>query len=312
MAAQPEVAELIAVNDGSTDGTAYVLAELAARTGKLRVLDAPPLPAGWVGKNHALWTGAQQARGEWLLFTDADTQLLPGAVARALADATRTGALLVSYSPGQQMETWWERAVIPFIYCWLAMQYSYEQVNSPYSRQAAANGQFLLIRRDAYDQVGGHAAVAADILEDVELARRVKQAALGIHFAPGEGIASTRMYSTFPEMWQGWTKNLYLLAGGRPRDMWGALGSIVPWAALVVLAFWPVSAAFGAFGLVLLAGRHAFYAAQLRRNRYSASGVIYYLAGLGFFCAALVGSWWRHRRGRVVWKGRVYPARTGT
>ena len=306
VAAQAEAAEVIVVDDGSTDGTAGVLRGLAASQPTLRVLEAGALPDGWVGKNHALMIGASQARGDWLLFTDADTEVLSGGVARAMADADAAGAALVSYSPEQRMETWWERAVIPFVYCWLASRFSYDAVNDPQRPDAAANGQFLLIRREAYEQVGGHGALAAHVLEDVELARRVKSAGLGLYFAPGEGIARTRMYSSIDEMWDGWTKNLYLLAGAKKGNVLRELFAVIPWIPLLALALWPVNAALGVFGLLLLAGRHAVYAAQVRRNRYPARSVLYYLPGVAFFCAALLVSMWRHTRGAVVWKGREY------
>ena len=164
---------------------------------KLRVVDAGPLPAGWVGKNHAAWLGAGKATCDWLLFTDADAVHLPGSTARALADAESSGAALVSYSPGQEMHTWWERAVIPFVFCRLSQLYSFAAVNDPESPAAAANGQYLLIQRDAYDKIGGHEAVREEVLEDVALARLAKSAGIRLRFAPGDQICRVRMYSTF-------------------------------------------------------------------------------------------------------------------
>ena len=125
VAAQLEVGEVIVVNDQSTDRTGAILAELAMRIPKLKVLDAGPLPDGWVGKNHAVAVGAAAATGEWLLFTDADTYHYPGSARRALADAVDHDAVLVSYSPEQEMETWWERALIPFVYCRLSAKFSF-------------------------------------------------------------------------------------------------------------------------------------------------------------------------------------------
>src|SRR5579862_5580706 len=146
LAAQPEIREILVVNDQSTDGTARVLYQLAATEPKLRLLDAGPLPPGWVGKNHAAWQGAQKASEPWLLFTDADAVHLPGSAARALADAAATGAAMISYSPAQELHTWWERALIPFVFCRLSELYSYAAVNDPQSPAAAANGQYLLVR----------------------------------------------------------------------------------------------------------------------------------------------------------------------
>jgi hypothetical protein len=154
---------------------------------KLRVLETQELPTGWVGKNYAVSLGAAQATGDWLLFTDADGVHLPGSTARALADAAASGAGLVSYSPEQETRTWWERALIPFVYTRLAQKFSYDAVNNPESPAAAANGQYLLIRREDYERIGGHAAVAGEVLEDVALARLAKQAGMRLHFASGHG-----------------------------------------------------------------------------------------------------------------------------
>ena len=127
------------VNDQSTDGTARLLENLAACEPKLQVLEAGPLPAGWVGKNHAVWLGAQRAKGQWLLFTDADAVHLPGSTAKAFAEVESSGAAIVSYSPAQEMQTWWERALIPFIYCRLSQLYPFAAVNDPDSPYAAVN-----------------------------------------------------------------------------------------------------------------------------------------------------------------------------
>ncbi len=307
LAAQPEITEVLVVNDGSTDGTAAVLAQLAAAEPKLRVLNAGPLPEGWVGKNHAVWHGAQQAVGQWLLFTDADAVHLPGSAARALGDAARFGATMISYSPEQEMHSWWERALIPFVYCRLSQLYPYKVVNDPRSSIAAANGQYLLIRRDAYQEIGGHAAVCGEVLEDVALARRARAAGVPLYFAADAGIARVRMYATFGAMWEGWTKNLSPLAKMAGQGITRELLSVIPWIPLACLALAPLRPIFGALGILLLAGRHASYAAMLRRNRLPVSSVVYYVVGVALYCAALLVSDWRYARGKVTWKGREYP-----
>ncbi len=310
LAEQPEIAEIIVVNDQSADSTAAILNDLAARVPQLRLLQTHELPPGWVGKSYALSLGAAQATGEWLLFTDADAVHLPGSTARALADAATSGAALASYSPQQEMHAWWERAMIPFVYSRLAQRFSFAEVSDPGSPAAAANGQYLLIRRDAYEAIGGHGGVSADVLEDVALARRAKQAGFRIHFAPGQGIARTRMYRSFAAMWQGWTKNLYPLMGGSARAVARELFAVVPWIPLTLLLLAPLSRVWLALGLVLLAGRHAAYAAVLRRNRFAISGILYYLLGVFLYASALLASTRRYARGTVVWKGREYPVGT--
>jgi len=227
LAAQPEIKEIVVINDQSTDGTAAALRQLSSRYAQLRVLETKELPAGWVGKNYAVSLGAAQATGDWLLFTDADGVHLPGSTAHALADAEENGAGLVSYSPEQETHTWWEKALIPFVYTRLGHKYSYAAANHPDSPAAAASGQYLLIRREDYARIGGHAAVAGEVLEDVALARLAKQAGVRLHFAPGNGIMRVRMYRTFGAMWQGWTKNLYPLMGGTSRAVGRELFRVV-------------------------------------------------------------------------------------
>ncbi len=310
LAAQPEIAEIIVINDQSTDHTAAVLNELAARIGQLRVLETQQVPTGWVGKNYAVTLGAARATGDWLLFTDADAMHLPGSTARALADAASSGAALVSYSPEQETRTWWERAMIPFVYGRLAEHFSYGEVNDPGSPAAAANGQYLLIRRDAYEAIGGHRSVSGEVLEDVALARGAKQAGYLLHFAPGQGIARVRMYRSFAQMWQGWTKNLFPLLGGRPGAVARELLSVVPWIPAALLLLGGVHWALLALGLLLLAERHAAYAAVLRGNRFPISRILYYVPAVILYSAALLVSARRYARGTVVWKGREYPVGT--
>ncbi len=163
--------------------------------------------------------GRKLRRDKWLLFTDADTLHGSDSIAEGLAEAERTGAAMLSYSPRQEVHGLAERALMPVIFAELATTFRPKEVSDPNSPAAAANGQYLLIRRDAYDAVGGHASVADAILEDVELARRVKQAGYRLQFRQSDAV-STRMYRSFGAMWEGWTKNLALLF---PRPLWLAV-----------------------------------------------------------------------------------------
>ena len=310
VAEQSEVREIIVIDDQSSDGTGEILRQLAAQELKLRAFAAPALPAGWVGKNHAAWLGAEKAGCEWFLFTDADAVHLPGSTARALADAESFGADLISYSPGQEMHTWWERAVIPFVFCRLSQLYSYGAINDPTSPAAAANGQYLLIRRDAYEKIGGHAAVREEVLEDVALARLAKAAGFRLHFGPGDEICRVRMYASFRAMWEGWSKNLLPLVRWSGQRVTRELLSVMPWIPLLCLLLTPFHLVFGALGIFLLAGRHASYAAMLRKNRFPLSSVLYYLVGVLLYCAALLASDWGYARGKIAWKGREYPVAT--
>jgi GT2 family glycosyltransferase len=313
VAAQPEVGEVIVVDDQSSDRTREVLAGLERRIAKLKVLETGELPAGWVGKNYAAWLGAGEATGDWLLFTDADTQHLPGSAARALADAASHDAAIVSYSPEQELESFWERALIPVVYWRLSKKYSFEEVSDPNSTEAAANGQYFLMERRAHTTIGGHAAVAREILEDVALARRAKQAGYRIYFASGAGIVRTRMYRSFGAMWEGWTKNLQLLMGW-PGE---ALANFVVWcgilAALILIGrrYFVESAWIALFApagfVTLWAAQYSIY---LRQNRYPPAYIRYFVPGVCLYAAARAASWWKTTRGTVEWKGRAYPAGT--
>src|SRR5215475_1761178 len=254
---QPEIAEILVVNDQSTDRTAGIVQALAAEIPQLRLLETREVPPGWVGKNNAVWMAAQEARNPWLLFTDADAELAPGAMTRALEIAKEKKAALVSFSPEQVTQTWYEKSLIPFIYCRLAKYFSFDAVNDPKSPVAAANGQFLLVRRDAYDAIGGHAGVAGQVLEDVALARRAKQAGQTIWFGSGVGIVRARMYRSFEAMCEGWTKNLYQLLGAKPGAVYRELFSVVPWVVVILLlaGMWLPFALIAGIGLLL--ARHA-------------------------------------------------------
>src|SRR5580700_1284522 len=199
--------EIIVVDDNSTDRTR----EIAASFPKVKVIEAALLPSGWTGKNNAVATGARQARGSWFLFTDADTVHLPDSLVRSLKEAKGHGAALLSYSPEQIVGTLWEKTVMPVIFADLARRYRPSEVSNPQSAVAAANGQYILITREAYDAVGGHSAIAADLLEDVALARAVKRSGRKIFFRYGGDAVQTRMYRSFAQLREGWTKNLALL-----------------------------------------------------------------------------------------------------
>ena len=304
LANQAEIAEIFVVDDQSTDRTAETVKALLPAIPQLRLLQTQEVPAGWVGKNHAVWIGAEQTTQQWLLFTDADGELLPGATARALQIAQENAAALVSFSPEQVVETWYEKALIPFVYTRLAKLFSYSEINNPSSSAAAANGQFLMIRRDAYEAIGGHAGVAGEVLEDVALATQVKAAGYRIWFGSGAGVMRVRMYRSFAAMWEGWRKNLYLLVGGTPGAVYRELLSIVPWIPFLLIGLavrFPLALVLG---LGLLLARHAAYGMALSSNRFPVKYILYYVPGVLLYAGVLWASYRAHIRGIVEWKGR--------
>jgi glycosyltransferase involved in cell wall biosynthesis len=297
--------EVVVVDDGSTDRTR----EIAESFAGVQVVDAGPLPAGWSGKNNALTAGVRHAKGEWLLFTDADTVHRPGSLARAMAEARAQGAALLSYSPEQEVHGFWERAVMPVIFAELAGRYRPAEVSDP--RSAVANGQYLLISREAYDAVGGHAAIAGDLLEDVALARAVKRSGRKIFFRYGGEAVRTRMYRSFSQLREGWTKNLALLF---PSPLRLAMVRLMEFGLIVgsgVLAgrlgAKDRTAAAIAVGLVC-AILYGLFLKRILKAHFSWISDVLAVVGLPLFSYLLVRSKVAHREGMVSWKGREYGA----
>ena len=313
---QQEIAEILVVNDQSQDQTAGIVGELTKKHPRVRLIESAQLPFGWVGKNHAVSLGAREAKSAWLLFTDADVLHEKKSGAKALTLARQHNASLVSFSPAQITETWYEKALIPVVYCRLGRKFSFDEVNDPENEAAAANGQFLMVSREAYDAVGGHSSIAGEVLEDVALAKRVKDAGFLIWFANGKGMVSVRMYRSFSAMWQGWRKNLYRLVGGTISSVATEIAfAILPILLLVVLVtgLWWTRHDWHLGVLTALLGLGIWlwsYSRELQRNQY-ASGLIWYgIPGKLLYAAVLFASLLSHRKGVLTWKGREYPAGT--
>jgi glycosyltransferase involved in cell wall biosynthesis len=305
LTAQTGVAfEIIVVDDSSADRTR----EIAQSFAKVRVISPEPLPDGWTGKNNAVVAGAKEARAPWLLFTDADTVHLPGSLARALDEAKTEGADLLSYSPEQVAVTFAERAVMPVIFAELAAKYPPQKVREQNSGIVAANGQYLLVRRAAYDAVGGHAAVTQEILEDVALARLFRNARKRVYFRYGADAVRTRMYRNWPQLREGWTKNLALLFRHPERLAVQSLFLwFVAWSAFGIAVY---GAASKHFARIPFAGIWLLLYRRIRVARFSpANNLIAIACGLPMFAYLLLRSKKAHANGQVSWKGRAY--RTG-
>jgi glycosyltransferase involved in cell wall biosynthesis len=299
--------EIIVVDDHSTDRTREIA--LSFPGDQVRVIEAGPVPAGWTGKNNAVTAGSKAARGEWLLFTDADTVHLPGSLARSLEEAKRHGAALLSYSPEQTVETFWEKAIMPVIFAELAASFRPSQVSDPKSSAAAANGQFILISREAYDAVGGHAAIAGTLLEDVALARAVKHSGRKIFFRYGADAVRTRMYRSFAQLREGWTKNLALLFRSpvrlailRALEFVLIVASLTISLAAVWRGHWRPAIVAGMLGAIL----YAFFLKRIRRAHFAWDANLLALFGLPIFSYLLLRSKRVHANGNVHWKGRNY------
>lgn len=309
--------EILVVDDGSTDRTRAIAESFAGVTVIAPRLVGGKLEKGWTGKANACQTAADRARGEWLLFTDADTLHEPGNLRRAIHEAEKYQVGMLSYSPRQIVSGFWQRALMPLVFSELALAYPPEKVSNPALRIAAANGQFLLVNREAYKALGGHASVKGNILEDVELAFLAKRRKIGLRFRYAADALSTRMYRTTGAMIEGWTKNLALLFGNALfLAMWRVL-DIFLLVGLPVLAwkfrgygvqYVPYFTAGLLLLLVWLRNLWRFYARVAKSNFPALDCALTPLA-LPLFALLLYRSWFQTTiLRRVAWKGRSYPA----
>ena len=305
---------IFVLDDSSTDETFLTASKLAAAHPGLHVLRAPMLKEqqrGFTGKNAALWFGASQPlahTAKWLLFTDADTLHESGSTHRAIVEAERHELAMLSYSPRQLTANITQRALLPLIFSELASTYPPKKVSDPSNPIAAANGQFLLVRRQAYFDVGGHMAVASAVLEDVALAKLLKRRhAIRLRYAP-EAV-STRMYASTPEMIEGWTKNLALLFGNPLFMAAVAALNFVLLLGLPLLPFlmsdlvyWQVLAIGIVWLRVLLR-----YFGRVGRSHAPFLDRILSVIALPLFALLLIRSWQKVKVAKAVtWKGREY------
>ncbi len=322
LAKQTGIREILVVNDQSTDHTWEILTALEVEFPLLRTLQVASLPEGWLGKTHAVAQAARAATGDWLLLTDADTEHQAGSLAELLQKAEGEHADLLSLSPGQETPTWWEKSVIPLVYVKLASLFRFDEVSDPRSPAAAANGQYLLVRRETYERSGGHEAVKSAILEDVELARRIKAQGGKLLFLPGAQWVQTRMYHSFREMWRGWTKNLYLLYGGNVSKMLAAVASLwlldlFPVLAFVAVCLWVALARTGGMIMLVAVGlfsqalaRQWSYGRALARLGFDPALANYQSIGAALLGALVLASLRAHRgAGNIEWKGRHYATK---
>jgi chlorobactene glucosyltransferase len=312
--------ELLVVDDRSTDDTAAIVEKLSADP-RLRLIRGEDLPDGWYGKPWACIQGYRQARGEFLLFTDADTRHQPELLSRAVGALLTERAGLVTVSPVQRCVTFWERIVMPQIWFLLSLRYTPDSVNrARRARDVIANGQFILTTREAYEAAGTHAAVRHEVAEDLALAQTYLQKGLKLHFAFAERLMETRMYHGLSHLIEGWSKNIYL--GGRlsfPDEPFRR--ALVPTSLLVAMLFWLVPPAVLLVAALEPSLAHLVPAALVATGL---SAVFWMLIsygmgipvryGLGYLLGGLMTlyiilrSTWRGSK-RVEWRGRVYGDR---
>ncbi len=292
--------EIIVADDGSEDSTPEIL---RARFPSVHTVRVPPPPDGCAGKSHALAVAAGAARGDWLLFTDADTEHGPHSIGVPLAWAIREGVGALSLLPAPACEGFWEKTVQPVIGIALFLLFPLRRINRDRSRMAFANGQYFLFERAAYERIGGHAAVLSFPLEDIALAQNAKRAGVRFRLLPGRALLRCRMYSSLRSLRAGWERIFFLVFS----DLIWALPVVALAAALLsflpylALPRWPRLALAQLVAMHLAAERgYAFIGADRRF-------VFVHPLGAAVLIGILAGAFWKKIGGRGVrWKGRRY------
>lgn len=288
--------DVVVADDASSDGTVEL-----ARAAGARVIAAPPLPEGHLGKPNACYAGALASITEWLLFVDADTWYEPGFATRFVAYARRERLEMVSAFPRQHTETFFERALLPYAFALYFTGVNADRVNSALSKEALANGQCLLVRRDTYQRLGGHASVATSIIEDVALARRAKQLGVNTRVIRAEAQAHVRMYESLGAIWRGFEKNAFRFLLINPLS-----GVIVVTASIVLTSYLPMLALLLAGGNWLGAAGFAILPGLVMIPWYGSPGAIVFtpIAIYLFQLIALSGMFKTLTRRKTDWKGR--------
>src|SRR5579872_4018530 len=309
---------IIVVDDDSSDNTLAIGRARADKSGQVKVIECPSLPPHWCGKPHACWIGASAARAdsEWFCFMDADVQAAPPLIGSAVAAARGQRLALLSLAPRQKLGSFAERLVMPCGLFLLAFYQDLETVQSPHSNKVTATGQFMLVHRQAYETVGGHAAVRQAICEDLELALLIKKAGGRVLLEDGKLLLTARMYAGWASLWTGFSKNLVEMLGGRTPTLIIAVAVLLLSCASILL---PTVDAAGCAArdpadcvalIPALIGTAAAAALHIAGASYFRIPFWYGLmfpAGYAVGACLAMESLRRHWRGRIVWKGRSYP-----
>ena len=318
--------EIILLDDESSDTTAKIASELGfAHTGPYHMVSGKPLPEGWVGKPWACYQLSQVAQGDYLLFTDADTDHAPFALSAAIAEAIESRSDLLTVWPAQETKTWSEKLVIPILFVaaagmvphWLlTLGQRNESIRTrlkthQWRMLGVANGQYVLFTRSGYEQIGGHEAVKDHMVEDVSLGRLVaSKTAEGMILknCDGGAIVSTRMYQSFPDLWEGFTKNAWPLFDG--NKILFTIGLVAQF--LVFIAPFLLLLFARTFWLMIFVQVCLIYFLRLLFTvRYQSSWIGFILHPFGYLLGTIIAinSYRKNLKKGLTWKGRTYRVR---
>ena len=316
--------EIILLDDQSTDRTAEIARELGffSEEARFRILSGQPLPTGWVGKNWACHQLSQVARGDYFLFTDADTHHAPFALSSTMAEALEHQTDLLTLWPAQETITWSEKLVIPILFVaaagmlphWLlALAQKNKNLCNRFTTHqwrmlGVANGQYVLFSRKGYQRIGGHESVKNHMVEDVALGRLVAShtgEGMILKNCDGGGLVSTRMYQSFAQLWEGFTKNAWPIFEGNFRLFYMGLTVqfLVFVAPFLLLPLARVSWLMLFFQISLI-----YFIRLLFTLRYRSSwwGALFHPFGYLLATAIAIQSYRLNLRSGLTWKGRTY------
>jgi len=304
--------EIIVLDDQSTDETGTLLGDLAARCPSVCVVhgsESPP--AGWNGKSFACQRLSARATGDWLLFTDADTEHTPTSIAQGIAQAEALGVDLLSAFPRQITSSWSERIIVSFIVDFLPLV-SVDLMNlwRGGSNAVAANGQYLLVKAAAYRAVGGHAAIAGELVDDFALATHLCANGYRMAFVDGTSMLSCRMYHRASDVWAGFSKNILLAlvtSSDQPRPKWWAAVFAWGYACVFVLPFARLLLSSWLMPLMEIGWLTALRIIVARQFKRPTDEILTTpFAAWSVMAIGLHALVMRHRGRRVRWKGRDY------
>ncbi|HZT88661.1 MAG TPA: glycosyltransferase family 2 protein [Stellaceae bacterium] len=307
---------LLVVDDESEDGTAAFVESYARTEPRLRLVHAGPLPPGWMGKPHACWRGALLGDGDWLCFIDADVRASRDLVASALAAAEADRIDMLSLYPAQELGSFWERVIIPAGLIIIACAKPLPRPGAATLPRDKINGQILLVRRDAYFGVGGHAAVRGEVCEDKALATLIERAGYRYEAMSAEHLARVRMYRDFGSLWEGFAKNAVEIFGSPTATLLAAAAAaLVGWTAVLLpvllgVAVWhdPTLPEMVGLGLAACGSGVAIGISFGATRHFHVPAVFGFTFALGYTMAACLAarSMIGQFKGRVTWKGRTY------
>jgi chlorobactene glucosyltransferase len=308
--------EIIVVDDRSTDGTAGLVETHAREDSRIHLVQGAPLPAGWFGKPWACYQGARAARGELLVFTDADTTHHPELLAHAVGAYTRSQADLLTVVTGQILGTFWERVIMPHILVALGARFNPDRINTATkARDVLANGQFFMTSSSAYRRIGTHETVKNEVAEDVVIGQRFIQAGLRLRMWWAEELIQTRMYTSLSHLVEGWSKNLYVGSRASFPDQ-PVLRAVAPWLVLAGPLFWlaPLMVLLwsGAPWTIWAAGLSLpFWVIVMQGSKVPRWYALTYPLGAAMIGLILIRSILRGSR-KIEWKGRTYTTAEGS